>query len=397
MATQVRTRARRALLGVVTGSALALGAVAGAPASGGAEPVVAAAAPVSDLRLGTTLVRGGFDSPTQVTSADDRTNRLFVVEQGGRIRAVTAKRTWTYLNLRSRVQASGEQGLLGLAFSPRFSKDKRLYVSYTRGDGALVIARVKAKKVKARKAKLGTLTPLLVVKHPDYTNHNGGALAFGPDGFLYIGTGDGGGGGDPRDNARKLSSLSGKILRIDVTRSCGKRQYCIPASNPYKHTARAKPQILHRGVRNPWRISFDPAGRLWIGDVGQSAYEEIDVLPRGARGLDLGWPCREGRHSYDASRCRSGASYTGPVVELGRDVAQSITGGYVYRGSRYPGASGAYVFSDWASGNVWAYRDGSLARIGSLGNVTSFGEDDAGELYAVTSAGELRRLVLRTA
>ncbi len=395
MTAHARSGAHRVLLGAVTGVALTLGALAGAPASGGAEPVTGAA-PVDELRLTTTLVRGGFGSPTQVTSAADGTRRLFVLEQRGRVRAVTSKRTWTYLNLRGRVTASGEQGLLGLAFSPRFRQDRRLYLSYTRGDGALVVARAKAKKAKARKVKPKTLTTLLVVKHPGYTNHNGGALAFGPDGFLYIGTGDGGGGGDPRDNARRLSRLSGKILRIDVSRSCGKRSYCIPASNPYKGTAGAKPQILHRGLRNPWRISFDPAGRLWIGDVGQSSYEEIDVLPRGARGLDLGWPCREGKHSYDSSRCRSGASYTGPVVEQGRDDAQSITGGFVYRGTRYPAAAGAYVFADWVTGNVWAYGGGSLARIGSLGNVTSFGEDDAGELYAVTSGGELRRIGFTT-
>lgn len=393
----VRTR-----MGVALGVCALAGGALVAPGTASAEPagsmLGSAAAP---LRLTATAVRSGFESPTQVTYAPVG-RRVFVVEQSGRVVAVTAKRTRTYLNLRRVVRFSGEQGLLGLAFSPRFAKDRRLYVTYTRGDGALVLARLTAKTVKAKKVKAKTLKPLLVVRHPGDTNHNGGSVAFGPDGYLYLGTGDGGGGGDPHDNARKLSSLSGKILRLDVSRKCGKRRYCIPASNPYRGVRGAKAQILHSGLRNPWRFSFDPAGRLWIGDVGQDAYEEIDVLPKGARGLDLGWPCREGLHSYDPSRCRPGATYTAPVIELAHPdrassramAAQSITGGYVYRGSRYPKARGAYVFGDWVTGNVWAYQNGTLTRIGALDHVTSFGEDRAGELYAVTSGGTLYRLGL---
>jgi glucose/arabinose dehydrogenase len=366
-----------------------------------AASAVAAAAPVSSLRVTTSQVRGGFSAPTQVTSGPDGRSRLFVVEQRGVVKAVTAHTAKTYLDIRSRVRSSGEQGMLGLAFSPRFRSDHRLYVTYTRSDGALVLARLTAKRPKAKRVRAKTLRTLLVVKHPTYSNHNGGSIAFGPDGYLYLGTGDGGGGGNPFHTAGNLDSLRGKILRLDVSHACGKRRYCIPSTNPYRGKKPGKAQILHRGVRNPWRFSFDPSGRLWIADVGQDKYEEVDVLPRGARGLDLGWSCREGKHAYDASQCRRGASYVEPVIELGHSdvasspgmAAESITGGYVYRGSAYAAlAAGAYVFGDWVTGNLWAYRDGVLARVGSLPQVTSFGEDDHGELYAVTSAGSLVRL-----
>ncbi len=400
------TAPRRALAALAAAALLGplvAGAAPAADASGTDVPVPSTAAhlvaPLASVRASTTVVKSGFDGPTQVTSAPEGRNRLYVVQQPGVVTAVAGARTWTYLNLRRFVRSGGEQGLLGLAFSPRFAKDRRLYVTYTRSDGALVLARAKAKRPKAKRVKAKTLRTLLVVPHPTYTNHNGGSLAFGPDGLLYLGTGDGGGGGNPFGAAENLRDLRGKILRVDVSRSCGKRLYCIPRPNPFRGKKKAKPQVLHRGLRNPWRISFDPSGRLWIGDVGQGAYEEIDVLPRGARGLDLGWSCREGKHVYDSSACRAGARYTDPEIELAHDGvpdamrASSITGGYVYRGRAYAGLlGGAYVFGDWVSGNLWAYRAGALARIGSLPQVTSFGEDDAGELYAVTSGGELLRL-----
>ncbi len=412
MTTTSRARpACAALVALTVGASLALAAPAdaapadAAPAAAAAVPV-RAGAPVAGLRAAAVTVRTGFSSPTQVTSAPDGRNRLYVVEQSGRIRVVAGSRVWTYVDLGGRVRGSGEQGLLGLAFSPRFAKDRRLFVTYTRGDGALVLGRLKARKASSRKVKASTLRTVLVVPHPTYTNHNGGSMAFGPDGFLYLGTGDGGGGGNPRHTAGSLRSLSGKILRLDVRHACGQHRYCIPRTNPYRGKAPGRGQILHRGLRNPWRISFDPAGRLWIGDVGQDRYEEIDVLARGARGLDLGWSCWEGRHSYDTSQCRRGAGYTAPVIELAhpglasaRDLAaQSITGGYVYRGRAYASsAGGAYVFGDWVTGNLWAYRDGALAHVGTLAQVTSFGEDDRGELYAVTSGGALVHLTFRTA
>jgi glucose/arabinose dehydrogenase len=247
---------------------------------------------------------------------------------------------------------------------------------------------------------------VLVVPHPDYTNHNGGDIHFGPDGFLYIATGDGGGSGDPRRQAQSSRSLLGKILRISVR--CSSKPYCIPTTNPYAaSTTGARPEIWMLGLRNPWRFSFDTDRSIWVGDVGQNRYEEVTRVPRDAqRRANLGWSCAEARATYDASRCRSGATYRGPTVVLCHPgtvsgcadarAGRSVTGGYVYRGAVHPRVVGTYVFADFATGRVWPYRAGVLGSPVPLGQVTSFGVDDAGELLAVTYSGSLYRIGFRS-
>jgi glucose/arabinose dehydrogenase len=375
---------------------------AGAASASSSRPVVAAQA----VRLVPKVIPSGFDVPTHVTSAPEGRDRLYVVEQRGVVTAVQGSKRWRYLDLRSKVLFGGEQGMVGLAFSPAFRQSRRLFVTFTRDDGALVLGRLKAKRATSKRVEGKTFKRLLVVPHPTYTNHNGGSMAFGPDGNLYLGTGDGGGGGNPLKTAESKKSLSGKILRLDVDRSCGSKRYCIPKSNPYRGKKAGKNQILHLGVRNPWKISFDPDGRLWVADVGQDKYEEVSRLKKNSPGRNLGWACFEGKHRYDRSRCRSGKNYTMPKIEIGHPAqasspemeGESVTGGYVYRGSKFASViGGAYVFSDWSSGNVWTYSGGAVRNIGSLPRVTSFGEDDKGELYAVTYTGSLVRLAFRAA
>jgi glucose/arabinose dehydrogenase len=358
-----------------------------------------AVAPIGSTRISPRLVVGGFRQPVLVTTAADGLNRLFVVERAGRVRLVESNAiTGTYLDIRSVVNdAGGEQGLLGLAFAPDFRTSRYLWATYTRSDGALVVARFRASSATARSVSAGTRSTVLVVPHPTYSNHNGGNIAFGPDGYLYLGTGDGGGGGDPGNNAQRLSQLLGKMLRIDVR--CSTAKYCIPATNPYAASSTRKREIWMSGLRNPWRWSFD-GSRLAIADVGQGKYEEVTFVPASAqKGANLGWSCYEGRTVYKSSRCRSGVTYTMPQIVYchpgvctGARQGESITGGFVYRGSVYPFAAGAYVFADFITGKVWGYRSGGYTPGASLPGVTGFGRSDGGELYAVTYDGGLYRI-----
>ncbi|TAK69514.1 MAG: glucose/sorbosone dehydrogenase-like protein [Actinomycetota bacterium] len=378
----------------------------------GAEPVAAAAAralaapavlPVADLRLTFTPVRGGLRQPTDVVATADGTGRLLVAERRGTVRLIRhgKLRSRPYLDLRRVVNAAGnEQGLLGLAVDPQFSRKPRLWVTYTRGDGALVLARVRATSYRALPRR-SSLTVVLVVKHPAYDNHNGGDLAFGPDGYLYLGTGDGGGAGDPRNNAQNPRSLSGKLLRLDVTHSCHRKAYCIPPSNPFLGRPGMKKQIWLTGLRNPWRFSFDATtGDLWIADVGQNRWEEVDRVRPSQGGADLGWSCREGDAAYDAGHCRPGVASLAPVATLCHPGAvagctrstggQSLTGGYVYWGAAYAAvAAGTYVSVDWATGTALLVRDGTSATSASTPGVTAFGQTETGELVAVTYDGRL--------
>lgn len=362
-------------------SALALTATLGVLA----EPAQAA----DPRHVAVTLTRvtsTGFNEPTVVTNAGDA--RLFVAEKKGFIRAVVGgrKQAAAYLDLHRLVgRSGGEQGLLGLAFHPKFAQTRYLYVAYNNADGSLQVTRFRAASATSTTVDVATRVAILTAPHPDAANHNGGMLAFGPDGMLYISTGDG---GATPQKAQDVSSLLGKILRIDVDRRCGAAKYCIPAGNPFVATARARPEIWHFGLRNPWRFSFDrAAGSLWIGDVGQNAYEEIDTVGKGSAGRNFGWPCREGRHAYSGS-CRAG-TLTGPIDELTHSGGVSaITGGYVYRGRQSPALAGVYVFGDISAGKVWGGRliggRWVRAQIGSYaGAIASFGESSTGELYAV--------------
>lgn len=354
-------------------------------------------------------VVSGLSAPVAVTSARDGSHRLFVVQQGGTVRVVRSGqlKSRIYLNLSSRLVSGGEQGLLSIAFHPHFARHPFVFAAYTRaGDGALAVSRFHASSSTARSVSSATERHLVTVPHPEQTNHNGGQLFFGEHGYLYITTGDGGGAGDPFANAESLTSLSGKILRINVNRSCGKRNYCIPGSNPFAHSSTKKRQIFDWGLRNPWRVSVDRAtGQLWIADVGQDVWEEIDHA-RQIGGKDFGWSCREGRASYNSSRCSIGGSardMTAPVHIYSHDNGRcAVIGGFNYQGPNRPFAHGLYLYGDYCTGEVWAldrsngfWRNAKVGDVG--GSLTGFGESDTGEIYAVTQSGTLYHAVFSQA
>jgi glucose/arabinose dehydrogenase len=321
----------------------------------------------------------GLDRPLFVTHAGDGSGRLFVVEQGGKIRVVRDGKLLPepFLDLGERLDSSGgERGLLGLAFAPDFATSRRLFVAHTArvASGPVVrIARYLADSGDPDRGDPATESVVLEMADPA-GNHNGGMLAFGPDGRLWAGTGDGGSGGDPWDNARSPTSLLGKLLRLDVET---------------KGSAGAAVEIWALGMRNPWRFSFDRAtGEIWIGDVGQNAFEEIDVADsRRPAPLHFGWRTMEGFHCYDPRLGCDTAGLELPIHEYGRDAGCSVTGGYVYRGRAIPALVGRYLFSDYCTGPVWSLvRDeAGRARVTTLLQtglrVSSFGEDEAGEVY----------------
>jgi glucose/arabinose dehydrogenase len=327
------------------------------------------------------VVASGLDTPVFVTHAGDGSGRLFVIEQGGRIRIVAngALAAAPFLDISSRVLAGGERGLLGLAFHPDYPRNGRYFVNYTRRpDGATVIAEY---RVSADAGVSGGDERVLLVIEQPYANHNGGMIAFGADRFLYIGMGDGGSGGDPQNRAQNRQQLLGKMLRIDVQRT----PYGIPPDNPFVGGG-GRPEIWALGLRNPWRFSFDrQTHELWAGDVGQNAWEEIDVIRRGG---NYGWRLMEGAHCYTPSSCdRQGLEL--PVAEYAHDTGRcSVTGGYVYRGAAIPRLAGMYVYGDYCSGEIFGLR-GSTRRVvldTSLA-ISSFGEDEAGEVYVVDYRG----------
>ena len=323
---------------------------------------------------------------------------LYVAEQLGRIMAIRdgKVRPRPVLNISEHVTAGGEQGLLGIAFSP---DGQLLYVNYTDVEGN---TRIVEYSMKEGRADPSSRRQLLFVEQP-FSNHNGGQLAFGPDGYLYIGLGDGGAGGDPFGNGQSLQTLLGKVLRIDP-RPGGGRPYRIPSDNPFVDEDDARPEIWAYGLRNPWRFSFDRAtGDLWIGDVGQNAREEIDFQPaRSNGGENYGWNLMEASLPF-ASEEKAEETVL-PIYEypLGRNGACSVTGGFVYRGTRIPELTGTYVFGDFCDGRLLALRQrgGKVREKGALGLVvdqlSSFGEDPNGELYVLSLAGGVYQLLPRS-
>ncbi|MEO5634434.1 PQQ-dependent sugar dehydrogenase [Gaiella sp.] len=331
----------------------------------------------SALRL--VKVVDGLQAPVLVTAAPGVPGVLYVVEQGGLIRTVRSGKAQAqpFLDLRSKVRAGGEQGLLGLAFAPDYRKSRQFVVNYTDVDGHTRVVRYRSN---GSKALTGTARQLLFIKQP-YGNHNGGMVAYGKDGLLYVGMGDGGAGGDPEGRAQSPSSLLGKMLRLNPAR---------PA---------ARPVIVALGVRNPWRFSFDRvSGDLWIGDVGQGAIEEVDRVAWPWKGLlNFGWDIYEGRARFENGTLGPGRLVQ-PVSQYNHSRGCSITGGYVYRGSAVPAALGRYFYGDYCSGTVWSLKlvNGVARQVRvepfSVKNLTSFGEDNAGELYAVSADGAVYRL-----
>jgi glucose/arabinose dehydrogenase len=336
-----------------------------------------------------------FDQPVFLGHAGDGSGALYVVEQAGVVQRLDrdGRQKSAYLDIRDRVLDGGERGLLGLAFHPRFEDNGRLFVHYTDNSGDTVIAEFRDSdgRVAASSERV-----LLRVDQP-YANHNGGMIAFGPDGTLFVALGDGGSANDPGDRAQSLDSLLGKILRIDVDSAPAPIPYAIPPDNPFaRRTAGA--EIWAYGLRNPWRFSFDrQTGDLWIADVGQSDYEEVDHEPADSPGgVNYGWSRYEGRHIKNADRDAPGA--VGPVAEYDHDGGHcSVTGGYVYRGSAIPSLRGHYLLGDYCSGVLWTVqpsRGHALAQLMDTGhNVSSFGEDEAGELYVVDHGGRVLKVV----
>jgi glucose/arabinose dehydrogenase len=345
-------------------------------------------------------IASGFESPLAVVNAGDGSGRLFVVEQGGRVRIVRngAVLPKPFLDIAGEISSGGERGLLGLAFHPGFPNDPRIFVDYTDTNGDTRVSSFTVDPATPDSVDPRTEHRLLFVKQP-YPNHNGGALAFGPDGELYISLGDGGSGGDPQGNGQSLTTLLAKILRIDVDHPGNGRPYGIPTDNPYASgSGGRRPEIWLTGLRNPWRMSFDRAtGDLWIGDVGQSAWEEIDVQRAGVPGgTNFGWNRMEGTHCYRPSNGCEDPALTLPVAEYGHDQGCTVIGGVVYRGSAQALLTGGYLFADYCSGRVWAI-DASTNDVrtptlvaDTKHSFAAFGEDESGEVYAVDiAAGSL--------
>lgn len=350
-------------------------------------------------RIQLTPVYSGLRQPLFVTHAGDGSGRIFVVEKAGRILlwAPGEADPVVFLDIEDRVGSSGsEQGLLGLAFAPNYPDTGFFYVNYTDRAGDTVIARYQTSPETPDQADPNSEFVILTLAQPA-RNHNGGMLAFGPDGYLWIGTGDGGGANDRFGNAQNPESLLGKMLRLDVT-TASDQPYLIPEDNPWREGTwdgrTIRPEIWAVGLRNPWRYSFDrETGDLWIADVGQNQYEEINFVPAPlAGGLNFGWPITEGLHCFQSPGCDT-AGLTLPIAEYGHQGRCSITGGYVYRGQDQPGLTGLYFYGDYCSGEIWVLRHQQdaepqiqlVARSG-LG-ISSFGEDEAGELYVTDLRG----------
>ena len=364
--------------------------------------------------LAVELVVGGLNNPTVIANAGDGTNRLFLGEQIGRIWVWDGAQLLPspYLDLSGQLTAGGEKGLLGLAFAPDYAASGALYVHYSAPDGSgnpdvdhfSVISRFSVSAGDPN--QVDPASESIVLRYPQpYSNHNGGMLAFGPDGLLYIGLGDGGLAGDPGDRAQNADVLLGKILRIDPQGddfpTDPDRNYRIPPSNPFVAGPGAD-EVWALGLRNPWRFSFDRVtGDLLIGDVGQNAWEEIDVASAASSGGEnYGWRCYEGNHPYNLAGCGDPSEYVAPILEYPHAQGCSVTGGYRYRGAAFPNLSGLYLYGDYCTGVIWGASDdsgswSSAPLLSSFLSVSSFGEDEQGELYVADriSTGGVYRIV----
>jgi glucose/arabinose dehydrogenase len=349
---------------------------------------------------------GEFASPLFVTSPPGDRRRLFVVEQGGRIRVVRGGRVLSrpFLDVSAQIVSGGEQGLLGLAFAPDYARSRRFYVNFTNRSGDTRIVEYRTRRSNPNRADPGSARVILRQDQPE-ANHNGGMLAFGPDRMLYVGLGDGGGSDDQhgeRGNAQDLGSLLGKILRIDPRRS-GARPYRVPRDNPFVGRAGARPEVFAYGLRNPWRFSFDrETSDLVIGDVGQNAVEEISFATlRRARGANFGWRPFEGsRRNFDDE---DAPGHLPPVIDLTHDDGYcSVTGGYVVRAPDLPALRGQYVYGDFCDGRIRAARlrpggasDDRRLELPEVGSISSFGEDAQGRVYVTSLDGPVYRLTQR--
>ncbi len=335
------------------------------------------------------ILQHTFKKPIFLTHPNNTSGQLFIVEQNGKIHIFENGQLLAhpFLNVSNLLSTGGERGLLGLAFHPNYKKNGRFFINYTRKlDRATIISeyhRGSNPNISAPKDKT-----LLVIPQP-YGNHNGGMIAFGPDGFLYIGMGDGGAGGDPENRGQNPHELLGKILRLDVDSGS---PYDIPSDNLFANTG-GRPEIYAVGFRNPWRFSFDrKTGTLWVGDVGQNAWEEIAVVKNGE---NHGWRFMEGKHCFlPEDGCQSKTTLTPPVLEYSHSHDRcSVTGGYMYRGKKMPTLYGTYIFADFCTGEIFGYRNGKFSVILKTNlQIPSFGEDEDGELYALGYDGSIHQL-----
>lgn len=347
----------------------------------------------------------GLTAPTDI--ATTASGRLYVTEQQGVIKIVEpdGSISATFLDIRDRVRSGGEEGLLGVALSPDFGSSGRFFVYYTRHDGNNQVSSFVGT---GDHADPSSEMPILTLPHPAFTNHNGGDLAFGPDGFLYVATGDGGSAGDPNNNAQNPDSLLGKLLRLDVAGDAfpndAARNYAIPGDNPFVNGSGAD-EVWVLGLRNPWRFSFDTeTNNLFLSDVGQGAREEINFKEAGTPGgTNYGWRCYEGTAAFDLSGCSSQTAFTFPIAEYENTADRcAVTGGYVYRGDRYPQLRGDYFYMDFCSGELFSFKAhhkkgmaGPVRRVATFSDlrISSFGQDPDGEIYAADlAAGKIYRL-----
>jgi len=371
-------------------------------------PAPGASADLAALEISFEPVAEGFSQPLLILGAGDGSGRLFVAEKGGALKVIRKGEVdpELFLDFTDAVSTESERGLLGVAFPEGFAEHGRFYISYTDGSGSSVISRFMAEDERVDRS---SETILLRTPQP-YANHNGGHIAFGPDGYLYVGLGDGGSGGDPMGNGQNLFTLLGTILRLDVGEAPGVSTesdgsgYTIPADNPFADGEEGLPEIWSYGLRNPWRFSFDrETGDMWIGDVGQNAVEEINFQPaESGGGENWGWNLFEGTTPYPEDRrvTENQDDFAWPIVEYRHPIGRSVTGGYVYRGSEFPRMVGVYLYGDYVSGRVWGLvrsaegtKNRELAETGM--QVVSFGEDDEGELYLVDFSGTVYRVIAR--
>ena len=365
---------------------------------GGAGPPPATS---NSLRLQT--VTAVLSSPVFLTAPTGDVGRLFIVEQGGLIRILNSldgtPRANPFLDVAGLIVTGGEQGLLGMAFDPNYAGNGRFYIYYTNTAGDIVIARYGVSS-NPDIANAGAQAILKTIAHPTNQNHNGGMLAFGPDGCLYAGIGDGGGRGDPNGNAQNTNSLLGKILRLDpeTGSACG-------TDNPFANGTGGAPEVWSFGLRNPWRFSFDRStGVLYIGDVGQDQREEVDAVvgPNAGQGVNFGWNIMEGFACFNPPSGCNSSGLTPPILDYSHDAgACSVTGGYVYRGTLNPAVNGSYFYADYCAGFVRSFQlqggrpssQNTWPLLSPGGQITSFGEDARGELYILTQTGGLSRIV----
>ncbi|HEU4782695.1 MAG TPA: PQQ-dependent sugar dehydrogenase [Ktedonobacterales bacterium] len=372
---------------------------------GGPAATTAPGAPLGPGDVHLQPFATGLRSPVHLTYAPGQTDRVYVVEQTGRVMVVGmdgAVRAQPFLDVHQLISTGGERGLLSIAFHPDYARNGSFFVDYTATDGTVTVVRYHVSQTDPYRADPASAQIILTVAHP-VANHNGGLLLFGSDGYLYIGIGDGGSGNSA--NGQRKNTLLGKILRIDVDHTSAGRQYAIPSDNPFANQAGARPEIWAYGLRNPWRFSFDRSAHdLYIGDAGQNAVEEIDYQPAASKGgQNYGWAIYEGNSCYAGGSACSTGGLTAPVATYGHEDGNCVVvGGYVYRGQKYPSLTGAYFYGDTCSGRMWSFpaadaRDGHVAAQQILDTpllISSFGEDATGELYVVSLDGSVSRITV---